>query len=163
MQNIKKNYLIVASLLFILAVVPATLFLSQQNQEDRSRAAASTKLYLVPNTTTTAPLQKKVGDTVSFEVMLDPGTNLPSFVTLDLQYDPTKFQPTATPFTVNASAFPSTVEGPVVRNGEILISVSIGSDVTKAIQSVTQVGTIHLQTKAAPDTRPTLLTFHPTS
>src|SRR6266568_5401061 len=137
-----KKQLLLGSLLLILAVIPVTLFLAQQNQEERSRATAATQLYLTPSTTASVPLQKNVGDSVSFDVMINPGTNLPSVVKLVLQYDPTKFQASATPFAVNAAAFPSTLEGPIVQNGLVVVSVSIGSDTTKAVQSITKVGTL---------------------
>src|SRR6185437_2486915 len=139
MKVFGKRQITVLSLLFILAVIPATLFLTQKSQEQRSRASASTQLYLVPDTTASVPLQKNVGDTVSFDVMINPGTNMPSVVKLVLQYDPTKFQASATPFAVNAAAFPSTLEGPIVQSGLVVASVSIGSDTTKAIQSITKI------------------------
>jgi len=158
MKVFGKRQITVLSLLFILAVIPATLFLTQKSQEQRSRASASTQLYLVPDTTASVPLQKNVGDTVSFDVMINPGTNMPSVVKLALQYDPTKFQASANPFTVNSTAFPSVLEGPIVQDGTVLVAVSIGSDVTKAIQTVTKVGTITL-TAINPTTSTTTVSF----
>ena len=159
MNNSRKLQLLFGTLLLVVAAVPATLFLTQQNQETRSRASASTKLYLTPNTTTTAPVDKKVGDTVQFDIMVDPGSNLPSIIKLDIKYDPTKLQPdTATPITINTTAFPTTVEGPVVQNGDVLISLSIGSDTTKAIQSVTKVGTVTFKAIGT-TTNPTSVSF----
>jgi hypothetical protein len=151
MKYFRKKIITVLSLLVILAVIPATLFVTQQKTQENSNASASTQLYLSPNTTVSVPQQVNVGNTVSFDVMINPGTNLPSVVKLVLQYDPTKFQASTTPFTVNASAFPSTLEGPIVQNGMVVASVSIGSDVTKAISTVTKVGTLTL-TAIAPTT-----------
>jgi hypothetical protein len=155
----RKQFLLLGSLLVILAVIPATIFLSQHSQEDRSHASASTQLYLVPSTSSSSPLQKNVGDTMSFDVMINPGANLPSVVKLVLQYDPTKFQATATPFAVNASSFPSTLEGPLVQSGMVVVSVSIGSDVTKAIQTTAKVGTLTLTAIGATTSGPTTVSF----
>ena len=158
MKYFGKKQIMVLSLLFVLAVIPATLFLTQQKTQEHSNASASTQLYLVPSTTSSVPLQKNVGDTVSFDVMINPGTNMPSVVKIVLQYDPTKFQASTTPFVVNSSAFPSILEGPIVQNGSVIVSVSIGSDVTKAISTITKVGTVTL-TAIAPTTGATTVSF----
>jgi hypothetical protein len=146
---IHTKQIIIASLLVILAAIPVTLIMQQEPQDTRSRATASTTLSYAPNTTTNAPLQKNIGDPVAVDVVVTPGSNLPSLIKLEMKYDPAKFDvATTSPFTVNTAAFPSTVEGPVVTNGSVLISVSIGSDVTKAIQQPTKVGTLNLIAKA---------------
>lgn len=159
MNSIARKQLLLGSLLIVLAAIPATLFLSQQSQETRSRATASTRLYYTPSSTTAAPVQKNVGETISFDVMVDPGSNLPSVIKLALEYDATKFQTGTTPFVVNMAAFPTTIEGPVLQNGKVLVSVSIGSDATKAIQSVTKIGTLTLTALAPTTTSPTVLSF----
>lgn len=144
-----KKPLIIASLLVILAAVPATLLLSEKPQETRSRATASTTLSFAPNSTESAPLEKSIGDTVDVDVMVNPGSNLPSLVKLELAYDTDIFNLAATPFSVNQTAFPTKVEGPIISGDKVLISVSIGSDSTKAIQVPTKVGTLHLIAKTA--------------
>jgi hypothetical protein len=159
LKKIGKKQLALGSLLIVLAAIPLTIFIAQQNQEERSRASSSTQLYLTPNTTSSVPLQKNVGDTVSFDVMINPGSNLPSVVKLVLQYDPTKFQASATPFAVNAQAFPSTLEGPIAQSGLVVASVSIGSDTTKAIQTITKIGTLTLTAIAPTTTSPTTVSF----
>jgi hypothetical protein len=158
-KQLGKKQLVLGSLLLILAVIPLTLFMAQQNQEQRSRATAATQLYLVPSTTASIPLQKNIGDSVSFDVMINPGTNLPSVVKLVLQYDPTKFQASATPFAVNAAAFPSTLEGPISQSGLVVASVSIGSDTTKAIQTITKVGTLTLTAISPTTSGATIISF----
>ena len=163
MKYFNQKQLLLGTLLLVLAIIPATVFLAQQKQEQRSHASVSTKLYLTPSTTATSPLQKKVGDTVSFDVYIDPGTNLPSLIKLDLQYNQTKLQPSQTPFVVNTTAFPNTIEGPVVQNGELLINLSIGSDPTKVIKSVTKVGTVTFSAAAPTDSNSTSITFGPSS
>lgn len=139
-----KNKLLLG-LLAVLTVIgiPTVVFLSQQRQETRSRASASTTLYFTPATTSSAPLQKTVGQPVSFDVMVSPGNNRPSFVKLEITYDSTKLQPTSSPFVVNTVAFPTTQEGPILQSGKIFISVNVGNDPSKAISQTTKVGTVN--------------------
>ncbi len=158
MKSHKMKQLLIGTLLAVVAAIPATIFLSQQPQETRSRATASTTLSFAPSTTASAPLVKNGGETVSVDVMLDPGSNLVSVVKLELLYDPTKFIILNNPFTVNTAAFPTTLEGPVYEDGKIVVAVSIGSDSTKVIQNATKVGTLTLTTNGLAVT-PTQISF----
>jgi hypothetical protein len=144
MNNINNRQLItLGGILLVLVGLPLVITLSQRQQDNRSRATASTSLYLTPSSSATTPQSKNVGDTVTFDVMVNPGTNLVSLAKLEILYDSTKLQDSgANTFVVNSSAFPKTLEGPVISNGSILLSLSIGSDSTKAIQTVTKVGTL---------------------
>lgn len=153
-----KQYIIGGLLVLTLLGLPLITFMSQRSQETRSRASASTTLAITPDSTTTAPILKNAGDPVVLDVFIDPGNNLPSIVKLDITYDATKFQPNAVPFVVNTQAFPSKLEGPIVTNGHILLSLSIGSDATKAIQTRTKVGTIQLTALSA-TTEPAVIGF----
>lgn len=145
----KKTLLVISLVAIAVIGIPVAVLLSQQEQNTRSSASASTTLSVLPNSTEAAPLQKTLGDTVTFDVMVTPGTNMPSMIKLEILYDPAKFDKTTNTFAVNTTAFPVTVEGPVITDGKILIAVSIGSDSTKAIQKETKVGTLTLTTKAA--------------
>lgn len=144
----KKTLLVISLVALTVVGIPAAVLFSQQSQNTRSSASASTTLSIVPTSTESAPLQKTLGETVSFDVMVTPGTNMPSMIKMEILYDPAKFDKTTNTFVVNTTAFPVTVEGPVITDGKILIAVSIGSDSTKAIQKETKVGTINLTTKA---------------
>lgn len=157
-MNAKKQILI-ASLLILMAAIPVTLLLTQEEQDTRSRASASSSLSYTPNTTSTTPLEKNVGDPIALDIIVNPGNNLPSLIKLEMLYDATKFDPAQTPFTVNTTAFPSTIEGPIVLEGKVLVSVSIGNDVTKAIQQPTKVGTLNLIAKAGTNGTASLLAF----
>ena len=154
-----KTQLLIGSLLVILAAIPVSLLLTQEPQDTRTRATASTTLTYAPNTTSSAPLQKNVGDPVAVDIIVNPGSNLPSLVRLEMAYDTTKFQLASSPFTVNTAAFPTTIEGPVILEGRVLISLSIGSDATKAIQTSTKVGTLNLIAKAPTTSSPTQVSF----
>ncbi len=156
---IHRPQLIIATLLVLLAAIPTTMFLMQEPQETRSRASASTTLEYSPNATPASPLEKNVGDQVAFDVIVNPGSNLPSLVKLEMQYDPEIFIPATNAFIVNNAAFPTTIEGPVTTNGKVLISVSIGPDSTKVIQKPTKVGTLYLVTKAVTNGTPSEVSF----
>lgn len=155
-----RHRLLLAALLVLLVVgLPAVVFLSQQRQETRSRAAASTTLYFTPTTTATAPLQKNIGDPVSLDVMISPGNNKPSLIKLEIPYDATRLQPTSSPFVVNTDAFPTTQEGPFVRDGKILISVSVGNDPTRAITAVTKIGTVNFTAISTTEANTSMISF----
>lgn len=151
--NTRKNKLLMGGfVLFLVLSLPATIYLSQQQQDTRSKASASTTLYLTPSTTANTPTQKGVGETASFDVMINPGTNLPSVIKLELKYDTSKLQATNASFVPNTTAFPQTLEGPLVINGSVFVTLSIGSDTTKAIQNITKVGTVTFTTQATTTT-----------
>lgn len=107
-------------------------------------------------------MQKTVGNPVSFDVMVSPGTNKVSYVKLEMDYDPTKLSLTSSPFVVNTNSFPVTQEGPILQSGKIFISLTVGSDPSKAISQTTKVGTINFTATAqTPASAPTSVTFGP--
>lgn len=147
---IHKPTVIISGLLVLLAALPAYFLLAETPQDTRSKAAASTSLYFSPSTNGDTPIQKLNDEVVAFDVMIDPGTNMASMVKLEINYDAEYFTPASTPFTVNSAVFPTTIEGPVLLSGKVLVSVSIGSDSTKAVNKISKVGTLYLKTKANP-------------
>jgi hypothetical protein len=92
--------------------------------------------------------------------MMNPGTNQVSVVQLEINYDATKFGASgATPiFQQNTAVLPVTLEGPIYSSGKVLISMSIGSDYTKAITTTSKVGTLTLQSLST-TTTPTSISF----
>src|SRR4051812_36027551 len=113
-ENKRKSFYILVFAALLLVSISLTIFLTQKKQESRSHASASTKVYLLPSTTASSPINAKVGDTVSYDVMIDPGTNLPSLIRIELNYDQTKLLASgSSAFTVNPTAFPGPVDGPV--------------------------------------------------
>lgn len=140
--------------------IPLTLSLLRTNQESRSRATASTTLSFTPESSASNPIQTNTGDTVSLNMMVDPGSNLVTFIKYQVSYDPTKLVPVdADPFTVNTTSFPTKVEGPILGNGQISQSISVGSDPTKAIQKLTKVGTLNFKAIASTSGEPTIVSF----
>lgn len=154
----KKNALFIGLFALVLIGLPAAIYVFQQTPEIRSRATASTTLSFQPTSTASAPEQVHVNDTVPLDVYINPGNNLPSVVKLDILFDATKLQLATIPFSPNLSAFPTTMEGPVTLNGEMLISLSIGSDPSKAIQKTTKVGTVNFIAGQPTDT-PVIVSF----
>lgn len=158
----KKNIFITISLLIILMGLPLFVFISSKTTNPHSHANAATTLYLTPSSSANAPLQYNTGETVSFGVYINPGTNLVSYTKLELQYDPTKFQPSGTsPFSPNSAVFPTILSGPVNNSGDFLIALSVGSNPTSAIATVEQIGTFTLTAIAPTTTSPTVVSFGP--
>jgi hypothetical protein len=158
-ENNKRKIFVGFFLLLLIISVPLTVLITRKTQETRSHASGSTSLLFTPASTASTPLQKNVGDIISVDLMVNPGTNLVTFVRFQISYDPTKLQPTDNPFTLNTTAFPIAVEGPVVGNGTIAESVSIGSDPTKAITTVTKIGTLNFKALAPTNGTATIASF----
>jgi hypothetical protein len=155
-----KKLLLGLFFLTLAVSVPLTLSLLQQRQETRSRATGSTALSLTPASSTNNPLQKNIGDTIALDMMVNPGNNLVTFVRFQVKYDPTKLELLTTdPFTLNTTAFPTKIEGPVLAPGIVAESVSVGSDPTKAIQTVTKVGTLNFKAIGSTGSSPTVVSF----
>lgn len=156
----KKKIIIGVFLLLLLISIPLTLSLVSRQQETRSRASTgTTTLYFEPSTSVSTPMTKNVGDTISLDLVADPGSNLVTFVRYQITYDPTKLQlDTTNPITLNSTVF-SSVEGPVTTNGTIAQSVSIGSDPTKAIQKATKIGTVNFKAIGPTGDTPTTISF----
>ncbi len=156
-----KKLLLLGFVLILLVAIPLTLFLLQKQQETRSRAQKSTNLSFSPSSSQSSPLQKAVGDTFSLDVMVNPGQNIVSFVKLEVQYDADKIATdSSNAFQPNSAAFPTILEGPIYSPGKIQVTLSVGSDPTKAIQSITKAATFNF--KAIGPTAagtPTLITY----
>lgn len=127
----------------LLIGIPVTLYLVQQQQETRSLAEKSTTLSFTPDSTPQTPIQKSVGDSIPLDIFVDPGSNLVSFVKLEIQYDPEKIATdSAAAFEPNVTVFPSVLEGPVYSPGKISVTLSVGPDPTKAIQAKAKAATV---------------------
>ena len=158
--NKKKLLLGLAFFSLLIISVPMTISLFNKPQETRSRASGSTTLSFQPTSSTGSPIQKNVGDNIALDLMVNPGSNLVTFLRLQITFDPTKLQLVANPFVVNAVAFPVVVEGPITTApGTLLESLSVGSDYTKAIQTPSKVGTITFKAIGNTGSSPTVVTF----
>lgn len=145
----------------LLVAIPLTILTTRNQQEIRSRASTgSTTLTFAPGSTDTSPIQKQTGESFPLDINIDPGTNLVTFVRLQVKYDPAKLALDASnPFVPNIAAFPVTIEGPVAAGDTLAISVSVGGDPTKAIQQVTKLGTLNFKAIGPTSGTPTQITF----
>jgi hypothetical protein len=159
-QN-KKKYFLIGFIIVLLIGIPLTIYLIQKQQEVRSRAEKSTNITFTPDSSATAPLQHNVGDLIPLDILVNPGTNLVSYVKIEIQYDPDKLATSgASTFKANTVAFPGVFEGPIYTPGKIALTLSVGPDPTKAIQQLTKAGTLTLKAIAnTPAGNPTLVTY----
>jgi len=142
MKILTNRYFILGNLLLLLISIPLTLFFIKRQQELRSRAAPSSKLTFSPeNVNTSTQCQN-----FNVDIMLDPSSNIVSIVDFYLKYDPTKLDV----LQIKESDSFSTVVRPVsVSSGEANMSVSVGADVTRAVQVVSKVAPVTFRPKAA--------------
>lgn len=161
MANFAKNKILLFGIIAVMLVgIPLTTFVVRQQQENRSQAEKATKLSFLPESTVTNPIKKGVGETLSLDVNVTPGTNIVSFLKLEITYDESKLATAeADAFMVNDTAFPVTLEGPTYAPGKIAATLSVGSDPTKAIQDVTKAATINFKTLAETGGTPINVTY----
>ncbi len=150
----KKRLLLFGFIVVLLLVVPLTVYILQKQQQTRSQATASTTLELTP-----ASVATNVGKTFDLQVMMNPGTNQVIASTLIITYDPTKLATQASSLVPNDLVFPSILEGPVYTNGKASITVTVGVDVTKAIQQPTKIATVTFHAIAETGGTPTEVGF----
>ena len=141
MNILTNKYFILGNLLLLLISIPVTLFFIKRQQELRSRAAPSSKLYFTPETINTSTQCSSF----TIDVMVNPGQNIVSIVDFYLTYDPTRLDVIEVK---ESTSFPTIIRPISITAGETNMSVSIGSDVTRAVQTVSQVATITFRTKA---------------
>lgn len=160
-----KKLLLIGFIVILIIGIPVTIYFLQQQQQVRTQAQKSTLLNFTPTSSQTSPIQKKVGDEIPLDIMVDPGTNLVSFVKLQILYDSDKLATKSSDaFTPNTLVFPTIMEGPVYTPGKIEITMSVGSDPTKAIQSLAKAGTVTFVALAdTPADQPTLVTYGQTT
>lgn len=143
-----KKYSFLLPTLFTLLCVTLLVYFIQQKQEIRSNAnKTSTVLYLTPETAWEKPLNKKIGEAVPFDIMINPGTDSISIVRLEIVYDSSVLKPADSQVVVpEKNTFPVTVEGPVMNNnmGKISVTYSIGAESEKAVKTTQKIATLNL-------------------
>ena len=146
MEYIKRNAFLSLILLLLSGILLTTLA-AHKSQQTRAHASASSSLSLSPSSSFFNPIQKNTGETVSLDIMLEPGNNHASIVKLNIQYRSGFFKGKgAGTLQLNSQAFPVIVEGPVIDEdfGRILVTLSVGADPARAIRARTKIGTINL-------------------
>lgn len=124
--RMKKVFLFVTIGLLLLAI-PATIFYLGQQRDIRTKAAPATTLTLTPAATSV-----NVGDTVKFNVIINPGPNQVVSADIYLTYDPTKI--TATAIT-NGTSAPRILNSGVIQNGTASIRVGAAGNTQPIVTS----------------------------
>ena len=137
-----RMFPVLLTFVLLVAVVLMVRLTPQKSQETRTHAAQGTKLYFTPTSSGSSPIQKQTGDTFTVDIMVDPGPNVVSFLKFEVLYDSTVLSLAQNGLAVNTTAFPATIEGPIIQSGRIAASVGIGSVPTNAIITPTKVATL---------------------
>ena len=134
-------------ILTILIAIPFSVYVAQKRQQTTTKAAPSTTLSLEPSLKTMT-----TEDTLVLSIMMDPGSNQVSFVKLSVVFDPKKF-------TIVNGLTPNTVGNTLTNiideaqsdntTGKASISLSIGSDPTRAVITKTKIATFEIKPLAA--------------
>ena len=143
-MNIFKNkYFLLGNLAFLLLVIPVVLFIIKNQTSTNSSAAPTTTLsFIGPNLETDQCTEKTA------RLVLNPDQNIVSTVELGLKWDKTKFD---VEFTPNSTAFQQILDGPTyTNNGSMTIILNTGQDVTKAIHTTTDIGTVTIKKPMSP-------------
>lgn len=140
-----KKLFILGFVFVLLAVIPLTVYILQQQQETRSHAAPATSLSFSPNSKTV-----NVGESFTLDVMLDPGSNRVVSATIHITYDQNKLSTTSSglqiePVKVGQQGLNVIVSGPDYTPGNIVVTLSVGTDITKAVETKTKIATLSLQ------------------
>ncbi len=148
-----KKILLVAFIIVLIIAIPVTIYLISLQQKPKTSTVPSTTLMFSPESKSA-----KVGDEISFDININPGSNSVSLVKVAITYDTTKLSATDGSFIPNASAFPSIVSGPTYESGKITATLSIGAN-SPPIEKSLKVGTITFKSVGGTDTSSTQLTF----
>jgi len=140
-----KKIFLLGFIVAILIAIPFSVYIAQKRQGIKSKATASTTLSLDPATPTV-----KVGDTLTLNVMLDPGigpsANQVSFVKLSISFNAEKFTAESLkPNMDSQNALTSVLEDVALTSGKASISLSIGADPTKVVTTKTKIAILKLK------------------
>ncbi|MEK7534162.1 MAG: hypothetical protein AAB600_02380 [Patescibacteria group bacterium] len=145
-----KKILLLGFIAVMLVAIPLSVYVAQKQQQTKTQAAVSTSLSFNPPKLDAT----KVGEIIDFDIMLDPGQGTPpnkvSFAKLIINYDPLKLEISEGGFAFT-TALQTVLEEPTYISGSASVTLSIGSDPTKAIQTKTKIATISFKTLAPTD------------
>jgi hypothetical protein len=155
-----KKLLLVGMLLISLVGLPLTIYLFQNKQDPRAGASAGTTLSLIPQPGPSSAIEKNVGNTIPTDLVVNPGSNQVSILRVQVKYDPTKLEINPTePFTPTQRFTFLQSPPPDTRNGLISFTITVGTDPTKAIQTVTKAGTFNFIAIGATNDIPTIISL----
>lgn len=150
-----KKIFLLGFIVVLLIAIPLTVYLAQQQQKTKSGAAPSTTLSFTPvNQSTT------VDQTISFDIMVNPGSNQVSFVKFTIVYDGTKLSTAEAGLVPNtATGLPNVAGGPTYESNTVTITLNVGSSPQNSLTLPTKLGTISFKAIAPTQGTPTEITF----
>lgn len=148
-----KKILLIGFVIALLVAIPLVIYFFNQQQAVQTSSVPSTTLAFTPSSESV-----NLGEDVSLDVNVDPGSNSVSFVKALISYDATKLATGASGFVPNTTDFPSIIQGPIYGPGTISITISIGATGTP-VQKLTRLGTLTLKAIAPTDSAPSQITF----
>lgn len=150
--HINKKLWFAAVFVIALIALPITITALQEQLNTRTRAEKTVILSYTPTFSQANPMQIPAGTTFSLDVYVDPGQSSVSYVKTEMLYDSTKFEHVGG-FIPNQEVFSQIVESPLNTPGKIVTTLSIGTDLTKALRAKTKVGTLTLKALATVPTK----------
>ena len=140
----EKKILAALIAIFFLVGIVVTVYLVQRQQQIQSHAQKATVLELSPPNQSAA-----AGGDANVSVSLNPGTNQVNFVKVALKVDANEFDPNSVTFTPDDNSPLKIASGPTVdANGDVVVTLNVGADPTKVVQSTTPLGSFDLPVKA---------------
>lgn len=155
-----KKIFLLGFILVLLVAIPLTVYLAQQQQKTRSGAAPSTTLSIVESGKTNSSVIATVDQTISFDIMANPGSNQVSFVKFTLNYDGTKIATTDAGLVANTTTgLPNIASGPTYDTNSVSITLNVGASPQQSLTLPTKLATISFKAIASTDGVPTRITF----
>lgn len=151
----KKKLLLVGFIFILLAAIPLTLSLLQKQQKTKTQAAPSTT---IEGKSPTSPVS--IGQEFSLDIAIKPGSNIVSYIKLNITYDATKLATSGAGFEPNSTILPAILDGPTYTPGNITVALSTGPESTSVIQSNVNIGKITFKGIATTGETPTQVTFN---
>ena len=148
-----KKILLIAFIIVLIIAIPITIYLVSLQQKPKASSVPATTLAFSP-----ANQSAKIGDDLTFDININPGSNSVSLVKVLISYDATKLSANEGAFIPNGSIFQSIVSGPIYEPGKISVTMSIGAN-SPPIDKAVKVGSITFKTLASTDAASTQLTF----
>ena len=156
-----KKILLVGFIFVLLAAIPLTVYLVQQEQKTKSGAQVATTLSIDPTPKTINVTDNFANDVFNLAVKVNPGSiNQVSFVKFTITYDTTYLATVSAgtkcsnatyvndAFCPNTTKFPNVMQGPTYTNGTISITLSVGNNPDNAIKNLESAGTIYFKALA---------------
>jgi len=138
MNILKNKFFLLGNLAFLLIVIPVVLYFVSNQTSTQGEAAATTTMSFNPSSMTV----DQCTSTQTTRLMLNPVDNIVATVQLALKWDKTKFD---IEFQPNTDVFKQVLSGPEQTTDGLSVTLNIGTDVSNAISTATEVGTITIK------------------